>query len=135
MRVDGGCHCGKIAYEAEVDPLEVSICHCTDCQRLTGTAFRVSIGASAENFRILRGSPREYIKIADSGAKRLQAFCGDCGTPLFATDAEHPSFYGLRVGNLTQRAELMPTKQIWRCSALPWVPAMNELETWQGEDE
>ena len=38
MKIDGGCHCGAIAYEAEVDPEKTSICHCTDCQQLTGTA-------------------------------------------------------------------------------------------------
>ena len=40
MKIDGGCHCGYIAYEAEVDPDKVRICHCTDCQTLSGSAFR-----------------------------------------------------------------------------------------------
>ena len=135
MKVDGTCHCGRIAFEAEIDPSEVGICHCSDCQRLTGTAFRVSVGATAENFRILRGSPREYIKTADSGARRVQGFCSDCGTPIFATSANDRTAYGLRVGCLTQRAKLTPTRQIWRCSALPWVPAMETLETWDAEDD
>jgi len=135
MKVDGNCHCGRIALEAEIDPSEVGICHCTDCQRLTGTAFRVSVGVKAENFRILRGSPQEYIKTADSGARRVQGFCGDCGTPIFATSADDRTAYGLRVGCLTQRAALTPTKQIWRCSALPWVPAMETLETWDAEED
>jgi hypothetical protein len=134
MKVDGTCHCGRIAFEAEIDPSGVNICHCSDCQRLTGTAFRTSVGATAENFRILRGSPREYIKTADSGTRRVQGFCIDCGTPIFATSASDRTAYGLRVGCLTQRAELSPSKQIWRCSALPWVPAMEKLETWDAED-
>jgi len=135
MKVDGTCHCGEIAIEAEIDPCEVGICHCGDCQRLTGTAFRVSATATAETFRILRGSPREYVKIADSGARRLQGFCGDCGSPLFATDADDPSVYGIRVGILTQRRELVPSGQVWRCSALPWVPAMENLQTWEAEGD
>ena len=45
MKIDGCCHCGAIAYEAEHDPETVGICHCADCQQLTGTAFRVSVFA------------------------------------------------------------------------------------------
>ena len=40
MKVDGGCHCGFITYEAEIDPEKVMICNCTDCQRLSGSSFR-----------------------------------------------------------------------------------------------
>jgi hypothetical protein len=43
MKVEGSCHCGQISFEAEVDPLTVSICHCTDCQTLTGSAYRVTV--------------------------------------------------------------------------------------------
>ena len=45
MKVTGDCHCGHITYEAEVDPVTVRVCHCTDCQRLTGTAFRANIAS------------------------------------------------------------------------------------------
>ena len=40
MKVDGGCHCGNITYRAEIDPDKVLICHCTDCQTLSGSAYR-----------------------------------------------------------------------------------------------
>jgi hypothetical protein len=45
VKVTGQCHCGSIAYEAEVDPNTIRVCHCTDCQRLTGTAFRAGIAS------------------------------------------------------------------------------------------
>jgi hypothetical protein len=48
LKIDGGCHCGLITYEAEVDPEHVEICHCTDCQSLSGSAFRVFVPASAD---------------------------------------------------------------------------------------
>ena len=43
MKIDGNCHCGEIAFSAEIDPDQVSICHCSDCQVLTGTAFRTTV--------------------------------------------------------------------------------------------
>ena len=57
MKIDGHCHCGAITFEAEVDPDALTICHCTDCQTLTGSAFRVNIPAPAEHFE-LRGTPK-----------------------------------------------------------------------------
>ena len=46
IKIDGSCHCGNITYTAVVDPEKVGICHCTDCQTLSGTAFRVSVAAA-----------------------------------------------------------------------------------------
>jgi hypothetical protein len=123
MRLDGGCHCGAITYEATADPERTSICHCTDCQTLTGTAFRVTIQVPEQDFTLTRGTPKIYVKLADSGAKRAQAFCADCGTPLYATSiGEGPKTYGVRVGTARQRNELKPKRQIWHRSALPWLP-------------
>ena len=52
MKIDGGCHCGFITYEAEADSERTSVCHCTDCQQLSGTAFRTSISAPDTDFKI-----------------------------------------------------------------------------------
>ncbi|HWA20353.1 MAG TPA: GFA family protein [Devosia sp.] len=134
MKVDGSCHCGAIAFAAEIDPAKVSICNCTDCQKLTGTAFRVSVRCDETDFRMLRGTPRIYVKTAESGRKRLQAFCGDCGSPLYATSDEPPGNrkIGIRVGVLDQRRELPPKRQYWFRSVLPWLPPM-ECETFATE--
>ena len=122
MKIDGACHCGAIRYEAEIDPSGVRLCHCTDCQTLSGSAFRVVVSASEGSFKLLSGEPRIYVKKAESGAERAQAFCGACGTPIYATSVgEGPKKYGLRVGTMRQRAELRPGRQFWHRSALGWT--------------
>jgi hypothetical protein len=128
MKVEGSCHCGQITFEAEIDPGAVRICHCTDCQILSGTAFRVTVHTPAANFTVLTGNPRIYIKTADNGNKRAQAFCPQCGTPLYATDAHESKAYGIRVGALKQRGELKPNKQIWHRSALSWVDDIGQMQ-------
>jgi hypothetical protein len=128
MKVHGQCHCGELVYEAEVDPALASICHCTDCQILTGTAYRVSVPARAENFRILNGEPKIYVKTAESGNPRAQAFCPTCGTPIYASDVKHPQLFNLRTGPLAERAELKPQRQIWCRSALDWVQDLAGME-------
>ncbi len=129
MKIDGGCHCGAIRYEAEIDPEKVSVCHCTDCQQLTGTAFRVTVPATEAEFRILSGEPTIYIKAtADSGTRRAQAFCGHCGSHLYVTGVDPgPKIYGIRAGTARQRRDLVPKRQIWHQSALDWVDTIGDL--------
>lgn len=120
MKIDGGCHCGNITYSAEIDPDNVGICHCTDCQTLSGSAFRVSVGVAKEALEI-KGQVKIYIKTAESGAKRAQGFCPECGTAIYATAASDPQLYNIRVGTVRQRAELRPRSQGWYRSAQAWV--------------
>jgi len=123
MKITGGCHCGTIAYEAEVAPGTVRVCHCTDCQKLTGTAFRTNIASLPGTFRFTKGTPKIYIKTAESGNRRAHAFCPECGAPIYAAaPGPNPETYGLRVGGIDQRAELgPPSRQGWCRSALPWA--------------
>jgi hypothetical protein len=120
MHIDGGCHCGYIKYEAEVDAGNVGICHCTDCQHLTGTAYRTTVQSLKGGFRLLAGQPKIYIKTAESGNRRAHGFCPECGTPIYATTVDHPEIHGIRVGTARQRRELIPTRQGWCRSALDW---------------
>jgi len=129
MHVDGACHCGAIAWEAEVDPSVVSACHCHACQTLTGTVFRLTVNAAERDLRFTRGTPKIYRKPADSGRIRLQGFCGDCGSQIFATSEEDPArpgqrVFGLRIGALAQREAFVPTRHIWTRTRLPWLPEM-----------
>ncbi|OWU84123.1 hypothetical protein ATO6_13740 [Oceanicola sp. 22II-s10i] len=134
MHVTGHCHCGAIRFEAEIDPAEIRICHCTDCQRLSGSAFRVNVFADDDRFRLLGGSPKSYVKIADSGNRRLHAFCADCGTPVYATsEGPGPKRFGLRVGTLDNAADLIPSLQIWTRSALPWLGDIGALPGHEGQ--
>lgn len=136
MHITGACHCGKIQYEADVNATSVSICHCNDCQVLTGSPFRTSIQARPGTLRFVAGAPRIYTKTADSGALREQAFCEHCGTPIYATSpGPEPRVYNIRVGSIHQRAQLQPSIQIWCRSELPWlgqVPALPRVDTSPG---
>jgi hypothetical protein len=119
MKIEGGCHCGAISFEADIDPGKVAICHCTDCQIISGAPYRASVPALAEALT-LRGSPRTYVKTAESGNKRLHGFCGECGSAIYATTLERDVF-NLRVGAIRRRAELTPKIQGWCRSAMPWI--------------
>jgi hypothetical protein len=127
MQIDGQCHCGRIAYEAEIDPVRVSVCHCTDCQALTGSPFRVTVLCDGGLVRLTRGTPKIYAKTGDNSGTRFQHFCPDCGSPLFTSGEGGPLDFGIRWGSIRQRRELKPKRQIWCRSAAPWIHALAEL--------
>jgi hypothetical protein len=130
MKIHGSCHCGSIKFEAEADPEKVTVCHCTDCQTSTGSAFRTNVPVPGNSFKMLSGEPTIYIKTtAESGTPRAQAFCPKCGTPIYSTtpgDAPKPS-YMVRVGTLRERDKLEPKVQNWFRSARPWITGLGAL--------
>ena len=128
MKIDGGCLCGYITYEAEVDPGKVAVCHCSDCQTHSGAAFGVVVGVTDNQFQLLTGELKTYQKIADSGTPRALAFCPECGTRIYArTESDDSKFFGLRVGTVTQRMELVPKVQVWCRSAQIWIGDLSSI--------
>jgi hypothetical protein len=128
MKIDGACHCGYITYEAIIDSGHIGICHCTDCQTLSGSAFRTGALASKDHFRLLTGKPNIYVKTAESGAKRAQAFCPKCGTHVYSAVPDDPQVFSIRTGTARQRDQLIPSTQIWCRSAQAWAMNLSEMK-------
>ena len=128
MQVKGSCHCGEIRYEATIDPNQIGVCHCTDCQIFSGSAFRTSVIVPAARFSLLEGEPQIYEKTAESGAARYLAFCPRCGTHLYGVGGdERRRVYSVRTGTLEQRSELAPAVQLWTRSALSWIHDLESI--------
>ena len=127
MLINGACHCGQISFTAEIDPTRVVLCHCADCQVLSGSPFRTVAEAPIGTFNI-RGSPKSYV-FTQHSIKMAQAFCPECGTPLYATPQENPTSVIIRLGCVEQRAHLKPSMQIWQSSALPWLAELATVPT------
>ena len=132
MKIDGSCHCGAITFQAELEPENVGICHCTDCQALSASAFRTIGVVNAGEFLLLSGEPKIYIKTGDSGNPREQAFCGNCGSGLYAANpGDDPKPRNLRMGVVRQRQEFKPKFQYWCRSAQPWLPKLDTPEKFE----
>jgi hypothetical protein len=84
------------------------------------------IPTPTENVK-MAGEPQHYVKTAASGNRRTQAFCGDCGTNLYAAEPELPKVMNLRLGCVNERARLAPTAQIWGNSAMPWLKTLQSV--------
>ena len=128
MKVDGGCLCGHVTYEAVVDPNWVVVCHCSDCQTHSGAAYGVVVAADENEFKLLTGTLKTYEKTADSGTIRAVNFCPECGTRIHATTVgEGTAFMGLRAGTVLQRDQLKPRIQVWCRSAQDWTRDLSNL--------
>lgn len=134
MEITGQCHCGAVRFTARVDPTRVFTCHCTDCQVISGGPFRAVVPVPVDQVE-LHGTPKQYVKVAASGNRRAQAFCGDCGTQLFATEADVPKTLNIRLGCVNERAGLEPRLQVWQDSAMPWLTRLADVPAHrQGRD-
>jgi hypothetical protein len=126
MRVGGACHCGAVSFEADVSAEDVVICHCLDCQAMSGAPYRVHTPASMASFQ-LRGEPTRYIRVGSCGAEIVTASCAVCGSSLFSHRREEPRLVALRVGALAQRAQLAPKKQGSCDYAMPWARNIEDV--------
>jgi hypothetical protein len=82
--------------------------------------------APIETF-VVRGQPKTYVKVADSGNRRAQMFCPECGSALFAMAPEHATFVIIRLGCVKQRAQLKPVLQLWQSSSMPWLSEIHHI--------
>ena len=137
MEIEGRCHCGQLAYRATLDLERVVVCHCDDCQMLSGSAYRAVAFTTVGDFEITAGEIKEYVKTtAASGNPRAQGFCPHCGSGIYATSVgAEPKSYGVRVGTIKQRKRVVPRRQVWRQSALPWVDGIRDLPGIPGQPQ
>ena len=119
LPLTGGCHCGAVRYELNAPPWFVYACHCTDCQRQSGSAFNMSMPAPREAFRLTSGDPARYPRTLPSGRRSTVRFCGACGTRLFSESSE--TSVTIRPGTLDDTRWLKPSAQFWTRSAQGWA--------------
>jgi hypothetical protein len=132
MRIHGSCHCSAVSFSAEVDPSRVMVCHCTDCQVLSGAPFRAVVVATFQSLQV-SGQTKSYVKVAESGNRRAQVFCPECATPLWATAPENPASVVIRLGCVRERAQLRPAAQIWQHSSMPWLASLSSVPGTPGQ--
>lgn len=123
----GGCACGALRYTCTVEPYVSYACHCTDCQKRTGSAFGVSVMVATDGV-VLEGTPKERSRTADSGNEITGMFCGECGTTVMSFSAARPHVRVIAAGTLDDPSWVPMLANIWTGSAMPWVNLLPEIE-------
>ena len=130
----GGCQCGAMRYEIAEAPLRTYACHCTDCQRITGSAFSLAIVVSDEEFRLTKGEPWLVQRLADSGRVATRWLCRDCGSWVCSAAWAVPGQAPMRIvqgGSLDDRSWLQPTRHFWTRSKQPWMEIPTGAEVFE----
>jgi hypothetical protein len=120
LPLTGGCLCGAVRYEVNEAPVVAGYCHCTRCQRRTGTAAAVTALAVPGSVRVVRGADSVGVWEPESGWAKL--FCSSCGSALFSRDPDDPEHLGVRLGTFDHDAGVRPSYRQFVAYAAPWEP-------------
>lgn len=117
---NGQCCCGSVTVQAESDPLAISMCHCCDCQRRTGSAFSIHAWFPSEKVSV-NGTLRSRSRVADSGRKVRFSFCQECGSTVFLEAELRHGTKGIPVGIFADPNFPQPQTAIFTEHRHSWV--------------
>ena len=120
LPLTGGCLCGAVRYEIDAPIEEVGYCHCTRCQRRSGTAASLSARAAPGSFRIARGEEHLKAYVPDDGFEKV--FCSACGSGLFSRNPDPPHQIGVRMGSFDADPGVRPSYRQYVAYAASWEP-------------
>jgi hypothetical protein len=122
--ITGRCLCGSVTYSADAEPVVQAVCHCTDCQRQTGTAYSVIVGVPSDALQIDGADNLGSFTTVGTDTKQdvKRHFCRECGSPVMSTADALPGLTFIKAGTLNDTSWLEPQLHVWTDSAQPWVP-------------
>jgi hypothetical protein len=125
LPLTGGCQCKGVRYQITAEPLTVYVCHCTECQCQSASAFGLSMAVPRHAITVVDGTPARWRRALESGRVIWCMFCGDCGVRLFHNPEVNPRVSIVKPGTLDDTKWLKPIGHIWTRSAQPWfdIPA------------
>ncbi len=120
MTNTGSCQCGEVRYRIAGEPMMTYACHCTDCQKRTGSAF--SLGAIYPLSALeLHGELRAWKRVSDDGYTNTRYSCASCGNVIYGLGEATAELIKLQPGTLDDTSAVVPDAHIWTASAQPWV--------------
>jgi hypothetical protein len=119
--VTGGCLCGGVRFALAEPPREAGYCHCTRCQRRTGTAASAQARVDGRTFRLLSGEALvKAWRHADGGFEKC--FCRECGAHLFSRDPDDPAQMSVRLSAFDEDPGVRPAFRAFTAYAAAWEP-------------
>jgi hypothetical protein len=121
------CSCGQLTVTCEGDPVRVSICHCLDCQRRTGSPFAQQARWAAENVKV-EGTSSDFVRVGDSGMTATFRFCPSCGSTVFYEIDKMPGVIAVPVGAFADPSFPTPTYSVYEARKHRWVHVPDDIE-------
>lgn len=121
------CHCGQLELSCEGEPRKVSMCHCLDCQRRTGSAFSVAVFYERPNVAVTRGISAIFKRASASGFPVTFHFCGGCGSNVYWEPARLPELVGVALGTFADPSFAPPVQSVWTKDRHSWLQLPHNL--------
>jgi hypothetical protein len=121
----GRCLCGGVRFEIAGEIGGAAYCHCTMCRRASGSAFASNAGVPTESFRFVAGP--ELVREFESSPGKFRAFCGRCGSPLYARLDAHPELRRIRLGTLDGDPGIRSVLHVCVADKAPWFTITDDL--------
>ncbi len=115
------CHCGRLRLECEGEPRKISLCHCLDCQRRTGSAFSVAVFYDRDQVKLTAGEARRFERPSASGFPVAFHFCVDCGSNVWWEPARLPGLIGVALGAFADPDFPRPEQAVWARDQHAWL--------------
>lgn len=125
------CSCGSLSAEVAAEPVVVGVCHCTECQRRTGSVFGVGAYFTKDSVRT-SGPSTNYVRDGQEGRKVRTYFCPTCGSTVFWSLDFFPDFIGVAVGAFADPYFARPVASVWERTRHPWVAFGHDVEQHMG---
>ncbi len=121
MTREAKCHCGRLTLLCSGEPVKVSLCHCLDCQKRTGSLFSVAAFFARDRTAEISGTSELYRRNSASGFSVTFHFCPHCGSTVWWEPERMPHLAGVAVGAFADPSFSMPEQAVWAAEAHPWL--------------
>jgi len=131
----GTCQCGDVRYVVSQAPLVTAACHCRDCQKLSSSAFSITMVIPRDAFRLVSGNLSVFERPTDAGGVAACYFCPNCGNRVYHANPAQPEMIRLKPGGLDDTSEIRPQAHIWTSRAQPWFPFPEGVPVFEGQPD
>jgi hypothetical protein len=131
----GSCQCGNVNYEVSEKPIVTVACHCQDCQKLSTSAFSVSMILYRSGFKVLSGELKSWERPTAAGGVAVCWFCPDCGNRIFHENPAMPSVVRLKPGTLEDTSVLEVQAHVWTCREQQWLGRFADLPKFEQQPD
>ena len=127
MLREAACQCGRLVIRCRGEPAKISLCHCLDCQRRTGSVFSIAVFFAKEQVTIAEGSSTQFRRGSDSGFDVTFHFCSVCGSTIWWEPERLPSMVGVAVGAFADPDFPAPQQAVWDKRQHGWLCLPDEI--------
>lgn len=124
---NASCSCGQLRLTCEGEPVRISMCHCLECQKRTGSVFGTQARFPREHVTI-EGEASRWTRRGDSGGEATFGFCPVCGSTVYWEPGGMPDFISVAVGAFADPNFPPPYVSVYEERQHPWALAAGELK-------